>query len=454
MNAIKPSRSGKLFSIFLRPDNESLTSFAGLCVVHAWLTRLGIPEGLRNTFKSANSPKQLPRMFLLLAVVRLLGFRRLRELDAHRNDPLLLQTVGLQRIPDHSTIGRCFNRHFDEAALGRVRSANRQSVTEAAGLSRSKTWTLDFDGTVFRTRRLAENTASGFNPTRKGERSYYPLFCTLAQTAQVFDVLHRPGNVHDSNGAGAFMEDCLSAVPAGISVEVRADSAFFSERIVEVLSPRSRFTVSLPFMRFPVLKGKIESANHWVRISADTDCFELDWRPACWSHQEIRLVALRRRQQVRRKGPLQLDLFEPRDFEYTYSVVATNDTGCPRRVVARHHGRGAQEGLLGELKNQLHADVTAFKRQAANAGSMWASIFAHNLLRRIQMETTPPARDSRSWKRPANWAFKKAKTLRGLIVRAGRITRPGNLVELVIGGGPEIVSQLEKLMPIPCRGRQ
>ena len=53
------------------------------------------------------------------------------------------------------------------------------------------TVTLDFDGSVLSTGRIAEGTAVGFNRKKKGQRSYYPLFCTVAQTGQVLDVLHR-----------------------------------------------------------------------------------------------------------------------------------------------------------------------------------------------------------------------------------------------------------------------
>jgi hypothetical protein len=40
--------------------------------------------------------------------------------------------------------------------------------------------TLDFDGSAFSSRRWPEGTAVGYNKKRKGERSYYPLFCTVA----------------------------------------------------------------------------------------------------------------------------------------------------------------------------------------------------------------------------------------------------------------------------------
>lgn len=443
MNSTKTKRSRKPFSITFNHDEFSLSSFGGLCVIQSWITHLGIRESLRDTFKGL--PSHLPRMFLLLVLFRLLGFRRLRDVDPHRHDPLLLEAAGMERIPDVSNIGRCFNQHFDAAALARVRSANRRAI--AATIPMRALCTLDFDGTVFRTRRKAQNTATGFNPSRKGERSYYPLFCTIAQTSQVLDVLHRPGNVHDSNGAADFMEECILSLPTGAKVEARADSAFFSEGIVEVLAPLCRFTISLPFARFPILKSKIEKRRKWSRIDKETDCFEMKWRPSSWEHRRIRLIAIRRRQRVRRKGPLQLDLFEPLDFEYTYSVIATNDSGTAARLVNRHHGRGAQEGLLGELKDQLHAGVTVFKTQAANAGSMWASIHAHNLLRTIQMNINTPERDGKSWKRPAYWTFEKAKTLRGLIIRAARITQPHNKTEIIIAGDRKVVEKLTSLMP-------
>ena len=47
--------------------------------------------------------------------------------------------------------------------------------------------TLDFDGSVLSTQGHAQGTSVEFNPKKKGARSYYPLFCTLAQTGQFLD---------------------------------------------------------------------------------------------------------------------------------------------------------------------------------------------------------------------------------------------------------------------------
>ena len=53
------------------------------------------------------------------------------------------------------------------------------------------TITLDFDGSKLGTCREAEGVANGFNKKKKGQRSYYPLYCTVAQTAQVLVIHHR-----------------------------------------------------------------------------------------------------------------------------------------------------------------------------------------------------------------------------------------------------------------------
>ncbi len=92
---------------------------------------------------------------------------------------------------------------------------------------------MDFDGSVLSTKGHAEGSAIGFNKVKKGARSYYPLFCTVAQTGRFFDMPHRPGNVHDSNGAAEFMKDCFyhmrSQVP-GCILEARMDGVFSQDK--------------------------------------------------------------------------------------------------------------------------------------------------------------------------------------------------------------------------------
>jgi hypothetical protein len=81
----------------------------------------------------------------------------------------------------------------------------------------------------------------------------------VAQTDQVLDVHHRPGNVHDSNGADAFVGQCFAGLRGtvpGAKAETRMDSAFFNDTIVDGLDVEGvEFTISVPFERLPEFKS-------------------------------------------------------------------------------------------------------------------------------------------------------------------------------------------------------
>ena len=309
--------------------------------------------------------------------------------------------------------------------------------------------TLDFDGSVQSTRRHAEGTAVGYNKKRKGARSYYPLFCTIAQTGQVFDVLHRPGNVHDSNGAREFILHCIDAVQAelpGVQIEVRMDSAFFSDEIVTALDARGvEFTLSVPFERLVELKRLIERRRRWSRLDSETSYFEPDWKPKSWSTR-FRFLCIRTRAKKQRKGPIQLDLFEPHEYGYEFKVIVTNKTLHAKNIVAYHEGRGSQEGVFAELKTNCHMDYVPVRTRCGNQVYLLAGLFAHNLVRELQMQTSPPKRRTTP-QRATWWTFEKLDTIRkALIHRAGRFTSPHGVLTLTISAGSCIKRRILKTL--------
>ncbi len=141
-------------------------------------------------------------------------------------------------MPDASTISRAL-KDVDSKSIDSVRNLNREIVFDRLASEELKRITFDFDGSVLSTKRQVEGTAVGFNKLHKGRRSYYPLFCTISQTAQFLDLHHRPGNVHDSNGAEEFVKSCISNarqnLPSAV-VESRMDGAFFQESLLDTLN--------------------------------------------------------------------------------------------------------------------------------------------------------------------------------------------------------------------------
>lgn len=418
----------------LKFENHALTSYAGIVLFQRLFAVLDLKARLHGCLRHLTKGQIFTpaTIFLQLIVHLLLGFRELRESVTYRDDPLIQRLLGLHRLPDVATLSRMM-KNADVRSAHRLRRLLRQMVLERLATIGLPRITLDFDGSVQSTRRHAEGTAVGYNKKRKGARSYYPLFCTIAQTSQVFDFLHRSGNVHDSHGAREFILACIQEVRQalpGIIIEVRMDSAFFSDEIVSALQKAGvAFTLSVPFERFVQLKSMIEARERWLFVSHDVSYFETAWKPKVWNRR-FRFLFIRTRAQRQHKEPVQLDLFVPYEYGYDFKVIVTNQTLEANSVVTFHEGRGSQENVLGELKSHCQMDYVPVRRCFGNQLYLLASLFAHNLARELQMATAPPCRGTTP-QRSTLWTFEKLDTLRNtLLHRAGRLTRPQGIFTL------------------------
>jgi len=428
-----------------------MTAFSGLVVFQALFKILDFKRGLSRCFAHTSHTAAFHHgtVMLMLIVQVLVGQRRLRSLDLLVGDPMITQILGLTALPDVSTVSRMLSG-ADQRSVINVRCLAREMVLERLKTQKLRVVTTDFDGSVQSFKGHAEGTAVGFNKRKKGARSYYPLLCTIPQTGQVLDLLHRSGNVHDSNGALAFIGACHAEIRKclpKVQIESRFDSAFCNKKILDALHLEGvRFSASVPFQRFPELKQQVSNVDNWQRINDAWEYSESSWKPDSWS-RGYRLLLLRQRFKVQHKGPLQLDLFEPRDYIYQYKVVVTNKVGQhPRTVLYYHNGRGSQEKLFGELKQHVAFDVIATKTLNGNRLFTMAGILAHNLARELQMRTSSPERST--WpKRPALWVFQSLGTLRSrVILRVGRFTRPQNRLTLNISAQPDVQTEIEGYM--------
>jgi hypothetical protein len=146
------------------------------------------------------------------------------------------------------------------------------------------------------------------------------------------------------------------------------------------------------------------------------------------------------------KGPLQLDLFEPKSHEYQYQVVITNKTTRAGHVMEFHHGRGSQEGIFAEAKSHCQLEYIPVRTLCGNQTYCLAAILAHNLTRELQMQTGQRRTRSDS-KRRNLWGFETLKTLRQqLLHRAGRLIRPQGRLTLVTAASKLVREQFNKYL--------
>lgn len=240
-------------------------------------------------------------------------------------------------------------------------------------------------------------------------------------------VLHRCGNVHDSNGAEAFILQCIEHVREvlpGIAIEVRMDGVFFSDPIVRMLDRENvQYTISVPFERLVELEQRIESRHLWYWLNHECAYFQVHWKSKSWKCRHwFRFIRTAVKKQ--RKDPVQLDLFVPHETGFEFKVILTNKRLSPKKVLAYHNGRGSQEGIFAELKSANQSAYVPTRTWVGNQIYLLSAVLAHNLAREIQMAARSPARNT-SQKRPALWEFARMNTLRcRLIQRAGRLIRP------------------------------
>jgi hypothetical protein len=436
----------------IRFEDQRLTSFAGLVVFQSVFSRIGLKQQLTGCFRHLKvSPIYGHGIIVLLLIVHLLlGYRRLQDIRYYQDDPMVCRLLGLERLPDAATVSRTL-ASLDDKSVTNLRRLNRQRVLERLGYLGLARITLDFDGSVLSTGRFAEGTAVGFNKKKKGQRSYYPLFCTVAQTGQVLDVWHRPGNVHDSNGAEAFILACIREIKAILPhciIEARMDSAFFSDDIVGMLDSQGvQFTISVPFERFTALKGLIEHRKRWRRLNGQWSFFESNWKPSSW-RDRYRFVFIRSQNRQQYKGAVQLDLFIPYAYGYDFKVIVTNKRFSAKKALAFHNGRGAQEGVFAELKSQTQMDYVPSRRKAANQVYLLSAVLVHNLNRELQMCCYDRQRNTTE-KRAPLWQFEQLGTLRRkLIQRAGRLTRPQDKLTLTMSANPTVKAELLHYMEV------
>lgn len=288
--------------------------------------------------------------------------------------------------------------------------------------------TIDVDGTVIRTGAQVAWAQRGFNPHHPKDPSYYPLLAHLAQTGQILKLKHRPGNVHDSKGADAFLRQLIGELRErfgrSLPLEFRMDAAFFQHKIIRVLESKGcGYAIKASFNQWTGLKALVAVRQRWTPVTAQVSAFETRLALKAWG-LELRVVVYRKPVHHLSPKNFQLDLFSPADGYCEYSAVATNLALTPQALWWFSAGRGAQEKTFAELKGEFALEVVPTNHYRANSAWPQLSILAHNPLRSFQLQTTLAKSKPRSRKRTYSYRIASMKTLRFLLInRAARLTR-------------------------------
>ena len=431
--------------------DEALSAHGGLELLSRFLAEHGWVDRLREVFAPRRFDTDYGSWRMSLAVIGLLlvGGTRLAHLRQLGSDPLFLRFAGLQRLPSERTLSRWLGQ-MTEGLRDRLQVLLRDvafATWAVAGLARV---TLDLDGTIIRTGTCVEGAERGFNPHHPKDPSYYPLTAQLAQTGQMLGVWNRPGNTHDSVGAVDRLEELIADVRerlGPVPIEVRLDGAFCQRAVLEALTACGvEYALKMPMWKWLEVRGRIRDHKRWTRVNASVDAFSMSLRIEKWERTE-RVVVFRKKISGKPAKDFQLNLFQPDDGFYEYSMVSTNKTCHERTLWAFMAGRGGHENTLGELKDGLAFASVVTQDWDANSAWQILNALTHNLVRDFQLHAGIATEKKNTHKRTARLLFRKMRTLRfEWIHLPARIARPQGRPELRIAAEPKTRGRLDQAL--------
>jgi hypothetical protein len=430
--------------------SQDITAFGGLELIRRYFRLIELGRTVRSVFAryDLGGDYRAIDMILVIVVLILVGGRRLDHLNYLCEDPLVKRFCGLLRLPRERSVARWLKR-FTHKSLQALVEINSQIVGAAIEKEKLGRLTLDIDGSVITTGASVSWAFRGFNPHHRKDPSYYPILAHLAQTGHILRVKNRPGNVHDSKGAVAFLraliEDVRMRLGRSLPLEFRMDGAFFQRGIIELLERRKAgYAIKVPFFKWLGLLPMIRERQRWQALTEGMGCFELALPVAAWE-KTLRVVVYRKPVHHETKKNYQLDLFDPDDGYFEYSAVSTNLTLSAGALWDFMAGRGAQEKTFAELKGEWALDVVPTHHYGANSAWQQISILGHNLLRNFQLHTLATPKP-RSRKRTYGFFLQSLKTIRfKLIHQPARLVKPQGYSVLRFSVAPPVQTLIEMI---------
>src|SRR4030065_431963 len=177
---------------------------------------------------------------------------------------LIHQFIGLKKFPYASSLRRFLKRVKPKVIQG-ISKVHDQLRLKMFYVPKPRTSLLfDLDSSVLTLYgKFIEGAEVGYNPHKRGARSYHPLLCFEYNSRDFWHGLLRPGNVYTSSGAPAFFKYGPERVPRGIlGSGGRADSGFFDHKFIEPLDQEGIGYVIVAKMTRPI-KNKIGNLRYY-----------------------------------------------------------------------------------------------------------------------------------------------------------------------------------------------
>ncbi len=359
-------------------DQKNLTGNAGLVHLGRFAQKLGLADILSRTIdikRGDNAQYQVSEIVMMLMFGVLTGAKHISHLAFLGCDSVITILFKWDRFPFATTFSRVFK-------LFSHRTCNQ--LAQAENIARRKVWgkkwfgkiTLDMDSTVRGVSGQQQGAERGYNPKKKGQKSYHPLLCFVAETRECLHNWFRCGSAYSANGSVEFMKECLVRLPKRVwKVVVRADSAFFNGELLTLLEQKGcQYIIKVK------LKGlnKLLGFQKWRKIAGKPGFESARFEYKCTGWTEARcFVAIRQISLIEHENDL---LFNLPEVQYEYFCYVTNLRLSPMGAHKYYGQRATSENWIEWCKNHMAAATFLTKDFWANSALFQTCILAYNLM--------------------------------------------------------------------------
>ena len=233
---------------------------------------------------------------------------------------------------------------------------------------------LDFDSTAKTLYGHQEGVVKGYNPGKKGKKSYHPLICTEAHSQDCLGGELRHGNAYTADGVEEMLEQALAIIPPEQQrLRVRADAGFYNGNFIANLSQNNiGFTIVAKMTQ--AIRCKLTGLRY-SKVNALESTAKFKYKPSAWK-QPYQFIVLREKLTEERKEQLKLFTVD----KYAYHAIVTNLPLTPYKLFNFYGDRTGIERIIRTLKEDYPYATAPTNNFTANALYAELSLLAYNIV--------------------------------------------------------------------------
>ena len=362
-------------------SGRNLTCFGGAGLIRRFFNRHKIQQMLDSRIKVQGRRKSkysVGELLLGCLYGMLLGYSRPFQMKILCADKVFQKIAGLCSFPVQSTISR-FLSSVRVSVAHQIRALNFDLIMKLRnGYKSYREITLDLDSHVIPVYGNQQRAAIGYNPKKRGRKSYHPLLCFVGETRDYIGGFLRSGKHHSSYKCVEFVKGLLKALPSHIrKMRLRADSGFFSVELIKYLVREGiEFAIVVPMQ--PWVQRKIWHMTDWSSIGQGLSVGECDY--IVDRTTVLRMVVIRQRVRVDASPRKQLKLLNIEEVKYDYQVIVTNSAKSSEWVWRFYNQRACCENFIKEGIYSLGLDKVVSHSYAGNCTWFELVMLGYNLM--------------------------------------------------------------------------